>query len=939
MINMNLKRFINLIFFIIIIIFLMQVTKFLNGEGSPTRENQNNFQVSGWSQDIKLSDPTNDYSCQFPQITASGSYVHIIWQANLNSTGSYKGLCYRRSPNSGNTWEDIVYLTAPNSTASNAIAASGSNVHVIFTSELSESILYRRSIDNGITWEPIRMNLSEHSGITPDINVYGNNIHVVWAYAWENVWGILYLRSLDNGVTWENERWLINGTGRFYHPINSNIAVCKNRIYIIYWSINDTIDLLTSFDNGDTWENKILCYNPSATFPQIAGEDNYIGIVWINESDPNHLQLQFINSEDYGKTWSDPKSINDQVDELSISSRTPSMIIINNEYHLVWTDYRDHRIESDKIYTEVYYKKSTYGGKSWGKDIRLTKKDPFGPSSRDPSIAVVNNSVYILWMDDRDDSSQIYFKRTLPDFTISNLIVPTELWGNKTINFELSLENIGYADGYNIPLTIKDSNQIIYEGIIGEVMMGSIKHLIIPWRPIQSGEYDLEFIIDIDNNLIEWNETNNNLIKTIIVNKNKAPIADFKIDLSKTKTYQNILFDASESYDPDGTIEGYYFDFGDGNNTGWINDSSIVYNYSQAGSYLSFVKVRDDRGAENLNSVEQEIRIKWSPTTPEIRNVIFYPENPVCNENVTISVDAFDLNSDSLEYIYTPESGTIIGTGANITWHAPEIPGKYKITIQVFDGTFYSTNWTIDISVHENHPPEIQDINYISNRIQPSESINISINATDLDGHEIEYHYSSNGGEIIENGSNITWKAPWKDGIYIINIKVTDNRGGFDSRNVFIIVGKPELTNLIRSFKAIPDKIYKDESVKILIELEIDRDYLNFIDQVSADLSYLTDNPSQKLFDTGENGDASKNDGIYSYKFTTKIDNFTGKLQIWANIKTLIPEVEFNTSTTITIENKSEDMTDFSVEICMGAVIILLLIVVVVLILRFKKKK
>jgi len=73
-----------------------------------------------------------------------------------------------------------------------------------------------------------------------------------------------------------------------------------------------------------------------------------------------------------------------------------------------------------------------------------------------------------------------------------------------------------------------------------------------------------------------------------------SPIASFTYSPSYPFVDQEITFDASNSTDPDGTIEKYEWNFGDGNTaTGII----VTYSYSSAGSYDVTLTVTDDDGA------------------------------------------------------------------------------------------------------------------------------------------------------------------------------------------------------------------------------------------------------------------------------------------------------------------------------------------------------
>lgn len=81
---------------------------------------------------------------------------------------------------------------------------------------------------------------------------------------------------------------------------------------------------------------------------------------------------------------------------------------------------------------------------------------------------------------------------------------------------------------------------------------------------------------------IEEPKSNQNNTTTII---NYPPIADIYISESTVYTNDKITFDASTSIDEDGTIEEFFFDFGDGITTGWVKDPKIYHSYSLDGIY------------------------------------------------------------------------------------------------------------------------------------------------------------------------------------------------------------------------------------------------------------------------------------------------------------------------------------------------------------------
>ena len=71
-------------------------------------------------------------------------------------------------------------------------------------------------------------------------------------------------------------------------------------------------------------------------------------------------------------------------------------------------------------------------------------------------------------------------------------------------------------------------------------------------------------------------------------------------------------FDASSSYDADGKISSYEWDFGDGTNGSGIYP---IHPYTKVGNYTVELTVTDDEG--KTNSISQTIALGSSSTTEE----------------------------------------------------------------------------------------------------------------------------------------------------------------------------------------------------------------------------------------------------------------------------------------------------------------------------------
>ena len=84
----------------------------------------------------------------------------------------------------------------------------------------------------------------------------------------------------------------------------------------------------------------------------------------------------------------------------------------------------------------------------------------------------------------------------------------------------------------------------------------------------------------------------------IVVNDvpNQIPIAVLSASPTDVEVGETVTFDGSSSYDPDGTIEYYWFDFGDGFDSGWVRSSTYLWSYTDYGEYYAKVRVKDNHG-------------------------------------------------------------------------------------------------------------------------------------------------------------------------------------------------------------------------------------------------------------------------------------------------------------------------------------------------------
>jgi len=98
-----------------------------------------------------------------------------------------------------------------------------------------------------------------------------------------------------------------------------------------------------------------------------------------------------------------------------------------------------------------------------------------------------------------------------------------------------------------------------------------------------------------------------NLSAPVNITVGERPTAALVSDLAVQTVKKPIQFDASSSSDPEGTVKEYYFDFGDGTNSGWQTNKTITKTYLAPRTYEVSVKVKDDLGFESLNSAKVSV--------------------------------------------------------------------------------------------------------------------------------------------------------------------------------------------------------------------------------------------------------------------------------------------------------------------------------------------
>ena len=277
---------------------------------------------------------------------------------------------------------------------------------------------------------------------------------------------------------------------------------------------------------------------------------------------------------------------------------------------------------------------------------------------------------------------------------------------------------------------------------------------------------------------------------------NQPPTAVAEANPTSGTAPLDVNFTGSNSSDPDGTIQSYSWDFGDGNSSTLADPS---HTYSSAGTYTAVLTVTDDQGATGTDQVVITVNSAGGGNQPPVATITSPTEGQNFPSGSTISYSGTGTD---------PEDGDL--PAANFTWTADlpngtknypiasgtksgsifaQLDGDYTLYLEVYDSQGATDRDTVHVSVGAsggNQPPTAVAEATPTSGTAPLTVNFTGSNSSDPDGSIQSYSWDFGDGasSTVADPSHTYSSA----GTYTAVLTVTDDQGATGTDQVVITV-------------------------------------------------------------------------------------------------------------------------------------------------------
>lgn len=155
-----------------------------------------------------------------------------------------------------------------------------------------------------------------------------------------------------------------------------------------------------------------------------------------------------------------------------------------------------------------------------------------------------------------------------------------------------------------------------------------------------------------------------------------GPVAKIAASPTQGQVPLTVSFNGSASYDPEGDITDWLWDFGDG--TPVISGRTVEHTYQRSGDFVVTLVVVGPSGTGRATAMIHALN------NPPVADFSFYPQDPFQDEQVTFDgSSSYDPDGEIVSWQWDFGDGAV-GEG-EVVDHAYSVPGDYTVVLTVTD--------------------------------------------------------------------------------------------------------------------------------------------------------------------------------------------------------------------------------------------------------------
>jgi hypothetical protein len=194
-----------------------------------------------------------------------------------------------------------------------------------------------------------------------------------------------------------------------------------------------------------------------------------------------------------------------------------------------------------------------------------------------------------------------------------------------------------------------------------------------------------------------------NATANITIKLDELPVAKLNVSETLIPPGTKVKLDGSKSKDAEGPLSKFKFEYGDGEDSGWITDQSKTHVYTKSGRFNATLRVMDGPGQESL-PVSVEIIVNRIPIAAlSVDQVRLGP-----GDEVTLDAsNSTDSDGAVVQYLFD------FGNGADSGWVNSSIirtqyprAGNYKVSVKVRDNYGFESENAAEISLTVTEPEQ-----------------------------------------------------------------------------------------------------------------------------------------------------------------------------------------------------------------------------------------